>query len=48
VQSEPVAALRDDSSAAHGGYGEMVDDPQQVLPALSAAQRSKEEKRQAC
>lgn len=34
--------------AAHGGYGEMVDDPQQVLPALRRALKVvKEEKRQA-
>ena len=34
--------------AAHGGYGEMVDDPQQVLPALQRALKIvKEEKRQA-
>ena len=34
--------------AAHGGYGEMVDDPQQVLPALQRALKVvKEEKRQA-
>ena len=34
--------------AAHGGYGEMVDDPQQVLPALKRALKVvKEEKRQA-
>ena len=33
---------------AHGGYGEMVDDPQQVLPALKRALKVvKEEKRQA-
>ncbi len=33
---------------AHGGYGEMVDDPQQVLPALKRALKIvKEEKRQA-
>jgi len=29
---------------AHGGYGEMVDDPQPVLPSLKVV---KEEKRQA-
>ncbi|HEY2922555.1 MAG TPA: thiamine pyrophosphate-requiring protein [Candidatus Binatia bacterium] len=34
--------------AAHGGYGEMVDDPRQVLPALQRALKViKEEKRQA-
>ena len=34
--------------AAHAGYGEMVDDPQQVLPALQRALKVvKEEKRQA-
>ena len=34
--------------AAHGGYGEMVDDPQEVLPALKRALKVvKEEKRQA-
>jgi len=34
--------------AAHGGYGEMVDDPQQLLPALQRALKVvKEEKRQA-
>ncbi len=34
--------------AAHGGYGEMVDDPEQVLPALQRALKVvKEEKRQA-
>jgi acetolactate synthase-1/2/3 large subunit len=33
---------------AHGGYGEMVDDPQEVLPALKRALKVvKEEKRQA-
>ena len=33
---------------AHDGYGEMVDDPQQVLPALQRALKVvKEEKRQA-
>jgi acetolactate synthase-1/2/3 large subunit len=34
--------------AAHGGYGEMVDDPQQLLPALKRALKAvKEERRQA-
>ena len=34
--------------AAHDGYGEMVDDPQQLLPALARALKVvKEEKRQA-
>jgi acetolactate synthase-1/2/3 large subunit len=34
--------------AAHGGYGEMVDDPQQLLPALRRALKVvREEKRQA-
>ena len=34
--------------AAHGGYGEMVDDPQQLLPALKRALKVvKEERRQA-
>ena len=34
--------------AAHGGYGELVDDPQQVLPALKRAPKIvKEERRQA-
>jgi acetolactate synthase-1/2/3 large subunit len=34
--------------AAHGGYGEMVDDPQELLPALRRALRAvREEKRQA-
>jgi acetolactate synthase-1/2/3 large subunit len=33
---------------AHGGYGEMVEDPQEVLPALKRALKAvKEEKRQA-
>jgi acetolactate synthase-1/2/3 large subunit len=34
--------------AAHGGYGERVDDPQQLLPALKRALKTvKEERRQA-
>ena len=34
--------------AAHGGYGELVDDPQQLLPALKRALKIvREEKRQA-
>ena len=34
--------------AAHGGYGELVDDPQQLLPALQRALKAvREEKRQA-
>jgi acetolactate synthase-1/2/3 large subunit len=34
--------------AAHGGYGEMVDDPQELLPALKRALKVvREEKRQA-
>jgi acetolactate synthase-1/2/3 large subunit len=34
--------------AAHGGYGEMVDDPRELLPALKRALKVvREEKRQA-
>jgi acetolactate synthase-1/2/3 large subunit len=34
--------------AAHGGYGELVDDPQQLLPALKRALKVvREENRQA-
>jgi acetolactate synthase-1/2/3 large subunit len=34
--------------AAHGGYGELVDDPQQLLPAVQRALKVvREEKRQA-